>query len=89
VGASAVWSFSRKFDALVEAVWMSQESVVGEGSTARQGVALVSPGVRMAWEVAKRVELVPGVAYTLDLSGPAGSDSIFLYLSIEHLFQHQ
>ena len=89
VGGSVVWSFSPKFDALVEAVWMNQESVVGEGRTSRESIALLSPGIRIAWEVANGVELVPGAAYTLNLSGPTGNDAIFLYLSIEHLFQHQ
>jgi hypothetical protein len=89
LGASVVWSFSPKFDALVEAVWINQESVVGEGRTSREGIALLSPGFRVAWEVANGVELVPGAAYTLDLSGPPGNDAIFLYLSLEHPFHHQ
>lgn len=86
LGASLVWLIWPGFNALIESVWLNQEVLSGDGSTGRDEVVLLSPGVRAALNVG-RVQIVPGLAYTVNWSG--GENAVFLYLSFEHPFTHQ
>jgi hypothetical protein len=89
LGASVVWNVVPTFNFLVEAVWLGQESPAGEGTTERENIALLSPGIRAAFDFANGMQIVPGVAYTIAIAGDAAEDSIFLYLSVEHPFKRQ
>ena len=53
---------------LVETVWLSEEVVLAEGTTQREETAVVSPGIRVAFDVAGGLQVVPGIAYTLYLT---------------------
>ena len=89
LGASLVWAFAPKVNVLVESVWLRQETPAGEGTTARENVSFLNPGIRAAFDFANGMQIVPGLAYTIALSGDAADDSIFLYLSLEHRFKRQ
>ena len=86
LGASVVWLLRPSFNFLVEALWLSEESVVGDGVTARNETGLLNPGARWAFDLKGDLQIVPGVAYTIGL-GPDDDDALFLYLSFEHPFK--
>jgi hypothetical protein len=89
LGASAVWLLRPSVNLLVETLWLSQEAVVGEGATQREETAVVSPGIRVAFDFAGGLQVVPGVAYTIYLSPDEAENEAFLYLSFEHPFRRQ
>jgi hypothetical protein len=68
-------------------VWLSTESV-GTDGTQRDEVLLLNPGVRGALNLAN-LQIVPGIAYTFNVSSAAGENALFLYLSFEHPFLSQ
>jgi hypothetical protein len=88
LGASLIWLVRPSFNFLVESVWLNQQSLSGDGNTVRDQSVLVNPGIRGAINLAGGVQVVPGVAYTFNLSD-GGEDAIFLYLSVEHPFKRQ
>ncbi len=84
LGAGVVWLLRPSVNLLVEGVWTSDAAAVGDGITARDANAWVSPGIRAAFN-AGGVQVVPGVAYVIGV-GPSRGESLFLYLSLEHAF---
>jgi hypothetical protein len=89
LGASAIWMLQPSLNLLVEALWLSEESVVGEGSTRREETAVLSPGIRAAFDVSGGLQIVPGIAYTIGLTPDENEDALFFYLSFEHPFKRQ
>jgi hypothetical protein len=89
LGASAVWLLRPSFNLLVEALWLSTGVVVGPGQTTRENNGYLSPGVRMAFDLAGDLQIVPGLAYTFALGSSSNDDAVFLYLSFEHPFTRQ
>jgi hypothetical protein len=89
LGASAIWLLRPTFNLLLETLWLSTESVVAEGETAREESFFLNPGFRMAFNVSGGLQIVPGVAYTIGLSPETVADALFLYLSLEHPFKRQ
>jgi hypothetical protein len=89
LGASVVWLVRPSINLLLEALWLSEESVVGNGQTVRSDAGLVNPGIRLAFNLPGDLQIVPGVAYTIGLGSEANDDSLFLYLSFEHPFKRQ
>ncbi len=87
VGASGIWLLKPSFNLLLEVLWLSEESVTGEGSTRREETTLLSPGIRTAFDMAGDLQIVPGIAYTIALSPDSAEDGVFLYLSFEHPFK--
>lgn len=88
LGASAIWLLRPSLNLLVETLWLSEPSVVGEGSTVREESAVLSPGMRAAFDVGD-LQIVPGIAYTIYLTPDEAEDEAFLYLSFEHPFKRQ
>jgi Putative MetA-pathway of phenol degradation len=89
VGASLVWLLRPSVNVLVEALWVSDESVVSDGSTTREEITILSPGVRAAFDLSGSLQIVPGIAYSIGLSPEGAEDAVFLYLSFEHPFKRQ
>jgi hypothetical protein len=87
LGASAIWLLQPSFNLMIEALWLSTESVAGTGGTARDEFLLLNPGFRGAFNLAN-LQIVPGLAYTFDLSPDSDDDALFVYLSFEHPFKH-
>jgi hypothetical protein len=89
LGASAIWLLRPSINLLLETLWLSEEAVVAEGRTLREETAVLSPGIRAAFDVAGGLQIVPGIAYTIYLSPDEAEDEGFLYLSFEHPFKRQ
>lgn len=81
-GASVVYLLQPWANLMFEALWLSEAAVVAEGETAHASTTLLNPGVRFAVN-AGNVQLVPGIAWTIDTDGDNG---VFLYFSVEHPF---
>jgi hypothetical protein len=86
LGASAIWLLRPSLNLMVEALWLSEASVAGSGETVRDELLLLNPGFRGAFNLAE-LQIVPGVAYTFDLSSDSDNDALFVYLSFEHPFK--
>jgi hypothetical protein len=69
--------------ALLEVVAVYGSEVSGAGSTSRFSQVVASPGVRMAIEVGA-VQVVPGVAMPIFLTGSGRGRTVLFYLSVEH-----
>jgi outer membrane putative beta-barrel porin/alpha-amylase len=89
LGASAIWLVRPSVNLVLEALWLSEESVVGEGTSTRQETMLLNPGLRAAFDFAGGLQIVPGVAYTIGMSPDEAEDGVFVYLSFEHPFKRQ
>jgi hypothetical protein len=87
LGGSAIWLLHPSLNLMLEGVWLSTESVSG-GGTERDEALLLNPGVRGAVNLAS-LQIVPGIAYTFDVSSGSGDDAVFVYLSFEHPFLRQ
>ena len=71
LGASVIWLVRPTFNVMVEATWVQQGGAHD---------FVVNPGIRWAHNFASGLQIVPGIAFPLDV-GP------FLYLSFEHRFR--
>jgi outer membrane putative beta-barrel porin/alpha-amylase len=89
LGASLVWLVRPSLNLLVETLWLSEATVVGAGQTLREESGLISPGVRVAFNLPGHLQVVPGLAYTFGLGPGSNEDSLFFYLSFEHPFNRQ
>jgi hypothetical protein len=89
LGASVIWLFRPSVNFLVETLWLSDQAVVGEGATLREETTALSPGLRLAFDLAGDLQIVPGVAYTVYLAPSEADDQAFVYLSFEHPFKRQ
>lgn len=89
LGASAVWLLRPSVNLLVEALWLSEETVLAEDTTQREETGVISPGIRAAFDLAGDLQVVPGIAYTVYLTPDEAEDEAFLYLSFEHPFKRQ
>jgi hypothetical protein len=87
LGGSAVWLLHRSINLMLEGVWLSFESV-GTDGTERDEALLLNPGLRGALNLAN-LQIVPGIAYTFDVSSGSGENALFVYLSFEHPFLSQ
>jgi hypothetical protein len=88
LGASAIWLLRPTFNLMLESVWESAALVTGAGATSRDESWVLSPGFRLAFDLANDLQIVPGVAYSIGLSSD-DEDALFLYLSFEHPFKRQ
>ena len=75
-GASLVWLPAATFNVLVEAVWSHAE---GGGDA-----LVVNPGIRWAHNFANGLQIVPGIAFPIDIGPGRRAHGAFLYLSFEH-----
>jgi len=85
LGTSAIWLVRPSFNVMVEALWLSVESV-GTAGTTRSNVMLLNPGFRAAFDVAGDLQIVPGLGYTFNVGSSSDEEALFVYLSLEHPF---
>ena len=86
-GGSVVWLLRPSFNLLVETLYENNEFVIADGDTGRDDFWVLSPGFRLAFDLAGGLQIVPGVAYTFGLGPDPDEDALFLYLSFEHPFK--
>ncbi len=87
LGASAIWLLRPRFNLMLEALWLSSGEVIRTGETLQDESLLLNPGFRAAFDLANDLQIVPGVAYTIDLGPASDEDTLFVYLSFEHPFK--
>jgi hypothetical protein len=71
---------------MLEAEWNRWEEVEGPDETSRMSNFILSPGMRGAFDLKSGLQIVPGVAVPLNVSGD-GEGALFFYLSFEHPFR--
>ena len=86
-GGSAIWAMTRSLNLLMESLWT--QSTVTQGSTrlSRDREFVISPGVRWARDLASGMQIVPGLAFPMQVGTRDGDRSVFVYFSVEHSFQ--
>ena len=83
-GASLVFLAQDNWNALVEGLWVRTESVAGENSVTIRETALISPGIRYAWNFKSGLQVVAGVGFPIGVGPSRGQYSVLAYLSFEH-----
>ena len=83
-GASLVFLAQSNWNALVEGLWVRTESVAGPNSITIRETALVSPGIRYAWNFKSGLQIVAGVGFPIGVGPSKGQYSVLTYLSFEH-----
>jgi len=87
VGQSVIWQTRPRFNVLLEAVYSRTQSVIAPGRSEWIDLALVSPGVRWAYDLKSGLQIVPGVAVPIELTRNSSSRwTVLGYLSFEHSF---
>jgi Putative MetA-pathway of phenol degradation len=91
VGASAIYAISRDFNLMLEMVAGWNEDI-GEGVLAfeetvdRSTTAIISPGVRYAFNLPSDAQLVIGAALPIGLTSDSRDWGMFFYCSFEQAF---
>lgn len=83
---SVILTASRRIQPMLEAVYSRGQEVVGRDNTAWTESALISPGVRGAFNFASGLQIVPGIAFPFGIGASHGERAVFFYLSFEHPF---
>jgi hypothetical protein len=91
LGASAIYAVSRDFNLMLETVagWnedIAEGAFAFEESVERSTSAIVSPGVRYAFNLPNDAQLVVGAALPIGLTSDSPDWGIFFYCSFEHPF---
>ena len=89
LGSSLIYAPARNLHFLVE--WVGYWNQFGELGRSKdyEFAALISPGVRKAFNFANGSQLVLGVAAPIGLTRAAPDFGAFLYVSFEHFFQRK
>ena len=74
---------------MLEAVYSRGQEVIGRNHTEWTESALISPGVRAAFNFASGLQIVPGLAFPIGIGPSHGERSAFFYLSFEHPFNRK
>lgn len=85
-GQSTIWLVSRNFNAMLETVWASNETIVGSSKTLREQSLFLNPGVRFAINTKSGLQIVPGFGVPVGIWRSSGERGVFFYLSFEHPF---
>lgn len=88
---SVIWLARPTFNVLAEALWTHTATrPAGGGTTEHETQAIVSPGVRYAFNRASGMQIVPGLAAPVTFSGSLrrahAEAGVFAYFSVEHAF---
>jgi hypothetical protein len=86
-GQSTVWLVTHHFNVMLESIFQRGEVVTGPAATQWQSVALLSPGIRWAWNLRNGLQIVPGIAAPIGVGPSEGQHGVFLYLSFEHPYR--
>jgi len=84
LGASAIYCASDRLNFLLEWVGAWNQSPNDRGGLRRDFAALISPGVRYAFNFANESQIVVGVGVPVGITPAAPDIGAFLYFSFEH-----
>jgi hypothetical protein len=86
-GQSFIWLARPRFNVLIETYYANAQTVAAPGKTAWSPTLFLNPGVRWAYNLARGLQIVPGLAVPIGVGPSAGERGVFVYLSFEHPFQ--
>ena len=86
LGASAIYAVSENFNLMLETVAFWSEDVDLGRKVDRTTTALISPGVRYAFNLPNDLQIVVGGAVPIGLTSDSPDWGMFFYLSFEHPF---
>jgi hypothetical protein len=91
VGASAIYAVGRDFNLMLEALagWnedITEGAFAFEETVERSTTAIISPGVRYAFNLPNDAQLVIGAALPIGLTSDSPDWGMFFYCSFEHAF---
>ncbi|MBI4658403.1 MAG: transporter [Verrucomicrobia bacterium] len=86
LGASTIYAPTRDLHFLLEWIGLWNEGLGADGNLEREFEAVISPGMRRAFNLANEAQLVLGVGVPIGLTASAPDVGVFLYLSFEHGF---
>lgn len=87
LGASAIYAVSSTFNLMLESVINWNDEVNDRGQAERTATAVVSPGLRYAFNhKAIGAQTVIGIATPIGLNSNTPNYGVFLYASFEHFF---
>ena len=91
VGASAIYAVSRDFNLMLETLAGWNEDIAEgvfafEETVERSTTAIISPGVRYAFNLPNDAQLVIGAALPIGLTSDSSDWGLFFYCSFEHPF---
>jgi len=89
IGGSMIYAFTTDFHALTEVFGGWFEGPGSGGGTSHEFSAIISPGVRKAFNFDGGSQLVAGIAAPIGLNDNAPDYGVFIYLSFEHAFRRQ
>lgn len=87
LGQSVIWLAHPRFNAMLETVLFSSQTVVGRDRTEWRRSIFLNPGVRWAYNFENGLQIVPGISVPIGVGPSHGDKGIFLYLSFEHPFR--
>lgn len=89
-GQSVIFQARPRFNAMLEAVFSRQQSVIGSKATEWSSSFILNPGIRWAYDRPRGLQIVPGIGMPITFASGSKTDAaVFLYLSLEHPFGHQ
>jgi len=83
-GASIIRLVSENLNLMLETVWNSSESVLLYGTKTRDGTLIVNPGARYAINCDSGLQIVPGIAFPIELGSSENDYGVFVYLSFKN-----
>lgn len=89
LGQSFIWLAHPCFNLMFETVWNRTESVVGPDQREHADAVLLNPGLRWAHNLARGLQIVPGISVPIGVGPSHGDVGLLLYLSFEHPFKTQ
>jgi hypothetical protein len=89
VGQSTIWLVRRAFNLMLEMAWVSEEGVVDEDLVERERSFVIAPGMRGAIDFASGLQIVPGVAFPIEMRSGSDDIRVLFYLSLEHPFSRR
>lgn len=86
LAGSFIYAVTENFNLMLEAVASWDEELAETSGTNREFSAIVSPGLRYAFNLPNDMQIVAGLAAPIGMTGSAPDYGILFYLSIEHFF---
>jgi hypothetical protein len=86
LGASAIYAVTENFNLMLESVANWEQDVDSAKNIDRTVAALISPGVRYAFNLPNDLQIVTGAAVPVGLTSESPDWGLFFYLSFEHPF---
>lgn len=89
LGASVIYCAGRRINFMLEWIGLWNESANNSGGLQRDFVAVISPGVRYAFNFPNESQLVCGLGVPVGLTRATPGLGVLLYFSFEHFFKKQ